>query len=165
MQRGQQRKIRAPGVSAPKCQEYAATDWHSGEIVHLRAERRNAESFCRLAELCVARSARRKRRVILLVDNFRIHTADGSKRVAALLKRHGRRLTLRYIPKYSPECMPMEMFWNDWRDQVTHNHNRQRMQELEGDSDGYFAKCARRPDNVLRTIGSPFHRRRQNHKN
>ncbi len=164
MRRGQQRKIRAPGVSPPKRQEFAATDWRSGQIIRIRAEHRNAESFCRLVEQCLTRSARRKRRVILLVDQFRIHTADGSKRVAELLKRYGRRLTLRYVPTYSPDCMPMEWFWNDWRDHVTHNHDRQHIAELETDSDDYFADCARHPEKVLRTLGSPFANGHQNHR-
>jgi hypothetical protein len=165
MPRGQQRKIRAPGVSPAKRQEYAASDWRTGAIVHLRSARRDAQSFCQLAEQCLARSARRKRRVILLVDNFRIHTPEGSRLVAALLKQYGRRLTLRYIPKYAPDCLPMELFWNDWRDHVTHNHGRERMLDLESDSDGYYEACRRHPEKVLRTLGSPFAHRRHNRKN
>src|SRR5512147_26998 len=67
MRRGQQRKIRAPGVHPPKREEYAATDWRSGKVVRIRALRRTAEAFCQLAEKCLQRSARRKRRVILVV--------------------------------------------------------------------------------------------------
>jgi hypothetical protein len=36
---------------------------------------------------------------------------------------------------------------------------------LEHDSDGYFARRARDPQGVLRTIHSPFVHRRQNHRN
>jgi hypothetical protein len=121
MLRGQQRKIRAPGVHPPKRHECVATDWRTGTIVRLRSEKRNAQAFCRLVEMCLARSARRKRRVIIVVDRARIHTAEGSRLVVELLKRYGGRVRLRYPPSYSPECMPMERFWNDWRDQVTHN--------------------------------------------
>lgn len=163
MFRGQQRKIRAPGVRPPKRQECAATDWRTGDIVRIRSKKRDSEAFCRLAEKCLARSARRKRRVILVTDGAKIHTAEGSKRVAQLLKRHGHRLQLRYIPGYSPECMPMEWLWEDWRDQVTHNHDRIKLSDLERDSDNYFARRARNPQKVLRTIGSPF-AKRQNRK-
>lgn len=156
MRRGQQRKIRAPAVSPQKCQEFVATDWRDGHRMRIRAAQRNAESFCRLAEQGLTRSARRKRRGMRGVDQFRIHTPDGSKRVAALLKRYGRRLTFRYVPKYSPDCMPMEWFWNDWRDHVTHNHERQDIAEREADSDNYFADCTCHPEKVLQTIGSPF---------
>ncbi len=156
MVRGQQRRVPAPGVHPPKREEFAATDWRSGQIVRVRAEKRNAEAFCRLVEQCLARSARRHRRVIMLVDSARFHTKDGSKRVADLLKRYRRRLRLRYIPSYAPECMPMELFWNDWRDHVTHNHDRETIIDLEKDSDRYFVWCAKHPQAVLRTIGSPF---------
>jgi hypothetical protein len=165
MRRGQQRRIRAPGVSPPKRQECAATDWRTGTIVRVRAEKRNAAAFCQLLEACLARSAHRKRRVIVVVDRAKVHTPEGSRLVASLLKTYGRRLKLRYLPGYSPECMPMELLWNDWRDQVTHNHDRIRMGELERDSDGYFAHCARHPDKVLRTINSPFAKRCQSRRN
>ncbi len=156
MLRGHQRRVRAPGVHPPKREEFAATDWRSGQMVRVRAETRNAEAFCRLVEQCLERSGRRRRRVIIVVDGARFHTKEGSKRVAALLKRHGRRLRLRYIPSYAPDCMPMELFWNDWRDHVTHNHARENIIDLESDSDRYFAWCAKHPQAVLRTIGSPF---------
>jgi len=159
MFRGRQRKIRAPGVRPPKRNECAATDWRTGEVVRVRSERRSAEAFCQLIELCVARSARRKRRVIIVTDRAKIHRADGSKKVAALLKRYGRRVTLRYVPSYSPECSPMELLWNDWRDNVTHNHDRDRIEELERDSDNYFKRRARDPQTVLRTLASPFGKR------
>lgn len=165
MLRGQQRKIRAPGVHPPKRQECAATDWRTGTIVRVRAEKRDAEAFCRLVEKCLARSARRKRRVLMVTDSARIHRPETSKRVAELGQRYGRRLRLWYIPKYSPECMPMERLWNDWRDQVTHNHDRQHIHELESDSDHYFKCRARVPRRVLRTLGSPFARCSQKRKN
>jgi hypothetical protein len=163
--RGHQRKIRAPGVRPPKRHECAATDWRNGTIVRIRAEKRNAQAFCRLVERCMTRSARRKRHVIMVVDGARIHKPEGSRRVADLLQRCGQHLKLRYLPGYSPECMPMELLWNDWRDQVTHNHDRLKITELESDSDRYFARCARHPDAVLRRIGSPFAKRCQNRKN
>jgi hypothetical protein len=165
MLRGQQRKIRAPGVHPPKRHECAATDWRTGTIVRIRAEKRNAKAFCRLIKKCMARSVRRKRRVIMVVDRARIHTPEGSRLVTDLLKMYGKRLHLRYLPSYSPECMPMEIFWNDWRDQVTHNHDRLKIKDLEQDSDRYFARCARHPDVVLRRIGSPFAKRCQNRRN
>jgi hypothetical protein len=110
MLRGKQHKIRAPGIHPPKRHECAATDWRTGTIVRIRSEKRNAQAFCRLAEKCMTRSARRKRRVIIVVDRARIHTPEGSRLVAELLKTYGGRLRLRYLPSYSPECMPMEIF-------------------------------------------------------
>ena len=165
MIRGHQKKVRAPGLSPPKRHECAATDWRTGDIVRVRATNRNAAAFCRLIEKCIRRSSRRKRRVIIVTDRARIHTQEGSREVAALMHRYGRRLRLRYVPSYCPECMPMELLWNDWRDQVTHNHDRLKISELEHDSDYYFSRRARNPKAVLKTIGSPFVSRFQNHRN
>lgn len=161
MIRGQQKKVPAPGVHPPKCYEFAAADWRTGSVLHGRSESRNAAAFCRLVERCVARSAKRKRRVILVTDSLKIHTAKGSRKVAAMLQEHGRHLTLRYIPKYAPECMPMEHFWEDWRDHVTNDHERSQLAQLRGDSDRHFARSRRNPRRVLQTLGSPFAHRRQ----
>jgi hypothetical protein len=163
MLRGRQKKVRAPGVHPPKRHECAATDWRTGDIVRVRGEKRDAVTFCRLLEACLARSARRKRRVIMVTDRAKIHTKEGSRLVRELLERYGRRLRLRYVPLYSPDCQPMEKLWNDWRDNVTHNHDRLRIEDLEGDSDRYFEQRAQDPAGVLRTISSPFAKRRQNH--
>ncbi len=90
MIRGEQKKIRAPGVHPPKRHECAATDWRAGHIVRIRAEKRNAAAFCRSVEKCIKRSARRKRRVIIVTDGAKIHTPEGSRQVADLLKRYER---------------------------------------------------------------------------
>ena len=162
MLRGQQRKVRAPGIRPPKRHECAATDWRTGDICKVRAKKRNGETFCKLVEKCMARSAQRKRRVIIVTDGANFHKPEKSKRVKELCQRYGRRLKLVYLPKYSPECMPMEKLWNDWRDNVTHNHDRDQINKLAADSDGYFARCKRDPQRVLHTIGSPFAKRQRN---
>jgi hypothetical protein len=164
MPRGQQRLVKAPGVHPPKRHEIVAVDWRSGDIVRVRSLQRNAAAFCQLIEQCLARSARRKRRVIIVTDRAGFHRRETSKRVAALLDRYGRRLQLRYVPSYSPECNPTELLWNDWRHHVTHDHDRSDIADLEHDSDGYFRRRARDKGSVLRTIGSPL-RRRQNRRN
>src|ERR1700739_4919669 len=94
MLRGEQRKIRAPGVHPPKRHECAATDWRTGDIVRIRVQRRDAAGFCRLVEKCLMRSARRKRRVIIVTDRVRIHTSEGSRQVAELFKPYRSRLKL-----------------------------------------------------------------------
>src|SRR5262245_31758700 len=90
MLRGHQKKVRAPGVKPPKRQECAATDWRTGAIVRVRGAKRDAVTFGRLLEACLARSARRKRRVIMVTDRAKIHTQEGSRLVRALLQRCGR---------------------------------------------------------------------------
>lgn len=161
MLRGEQRLIRAPGISPPKRQEYGAVDWRTGDLVQIRAEKRNSAGFCQLVEACLARSADRKRRVILVVDGAKFHRPEKSRLVRQLCERVGHRLKLVFIPKYSPECMPMELFWNDWRDHVTHNHDRLTLGQLVGDSDRYMRRQKHNPQALLRTIGSQFAERKR----
>ena len=156
MLRGQQRKIRAPDLRPPKRHEYGAVDWRTGDLIQTRAAQRNSEGFCRLVEKCMLGSVARKRRVLMIVDGANFHRPEKSRLVRQLCARYGRRLKLVYIPKYSPECMPMELFWNDWRDNVTHNHDRIALPELIGDSARYLRRRQRNPRAVLRTLGSPF---------
>ena len=162
MLRGQQRKLPAPGTKPPKRHECAATDWRTGAICKVRSPKRNAQAFCKLVEKCITRSARRKRRVVMLTDGARFHKPEHSRLVRAVCAKYGARLQLIYIPAYAPECMPMEQLWNDWRNQVTHNHDRAQIKQLAADSDMYFARCKRNPQRVLHTLGSPFARRQRN---
>lgn len=155
MKRGHQRKIPAPGTNV-KRHENAATDWRTGDIVRARSEHRDAVTFCHVIDLCVARSAQRRRRTLVIVDNARIHRAETSNAVKALLARHGKHLRLAYIPAYAPDEEPQEQFWGTWRDHVTHNHQRRRITQLEKDSDRYFAWCAQHPQSVLHAISSPY---------
>lgn len=155
MKRGHQCKIPAPGTNV-KRHENAASDWRTGDIVRARSDHRDAVTFCHVIDLCVARSARRRRRTLVIVDNARIHRPETSNAVKALLARYGKHLRLVYIPAYAPNEEPQEKFWGTWRDHVTHNHRRGRITQLEKDSDRYFAWCAQHPQSVLRAIGSPY---------
>jgi transposase len=128
----------------------------------VRSPKREATAFGKLIEKCMARSARRKRRVIIVTNGARFHKPEHSRFVRALCDKYGPRLKLIYIPAYAPECLPMEHLWNDWRDNVTHNHERSQINQLAADSDGYFARCKRHPQRVLHTIGSPFAHHQRN---
>ncbi|MCL6547200.1 MAG: transposase [Bryobacteraceae bacterium] len=74
-------------------------DWRTGQLVWLRAPKRN---LCRLVEKWLARSARRRRRVLMVVDGAQFHRPEKSRLVHQLCQRYGRRLKPVYIPKYSP---------------------------------------------------------------
>jgi hypothetical protein len=155
--RGRQRKIRAPGTNE-KRHLFGATDWREGEVVRRYNDKRDAKTFCELADECVARSRKRGRRAILVVDNFLIHLPERARKVRELVERHGRWLELVYLPKYSPDLQPQEALWRVWRSRVTHNHQRETLEELELDSEVCFAGWQADPLAVLRAIGSPFAR-------
>ncbi len=93
---------------------------------------------------------------MVLCDNARTHTPEGSLLVRALLAKHGGNLVLVYTPKYDPEANRIEWLWRMSRKQVTHNHQRRRMEELIEDAKAHFRRLREHPQAVLRHIGSPY---------
>jgi transposase len=156
--RGHQRQIPAPGKNR-KRHLFVAVDWRDGTAVRRYSDRRNARTFCELGDALVWRSRRRKHRAIIVLDNAWFHRPDKSRQVADLLQRHGPWLTLVFLPAYSPELQPLDHLFRVWRSEVTHNHHRTGLDMLEADSEAFFNRCARYPQRILRTIGSPFRTR------
>jgi len=160
--------------TAPLLAEYLAreTGIRVGEVLRYYADHRDSATFCSLAARCVARSQSRGRRgpltkspnfvgtpgrAILLVDNLRIHTPEGARKVQDLVAHYGGEwMELVYLPKYSPDLQPQEKLWRVWRARVTHNHQRTTLEELEADSEACFAEWDADPMAVFRIIGSPF---------
>ncbi len=93
---------------------------------------------------------------MVLCDNARTHTPEGSLLVRALLAKHGGNLVLVYTPKYDPEANRIEWLWRMSRKEVTHNHQRKRMEDLIEDAKAHFRRLREHPQEVLSHIGSPF---------
>ena len=80
--------------------------------------------------------------------------ADSQKQADALAGQ----VVLVFQPKYSPELQPVERLWRQWRPNVTHNHTRGVLEELEGDSDRWLGRAATDPAGVLQMLGMPIER-------
>jgi putative transposase len=81
-----------------------------------------------LAHLDDLRSRLRRYRVIhVICDSAKCHTSD---EVAVYLWEHRERIKLHPLPKYSPDCNPIERVWWHLHEAVTRNHRCQSMQEL-----------------------------------
>ena len=131
MKRGQQSGVETPGNNQKR---YLAgsVHWRTGRVILTEGkpkEGRSAALFLR--HLDDLRRAFRHYRVIhVLCDNAGTHTAEGSKLVRAYLKAWGHRVTVHYLPKYSPDTNPIERVWWRLHEAVTRNHRCQTMQEL-----------------------------------
>lgn len=154
MKRGQQRKVRAPGTNQ-KRSVAAAVDIGDGEIQWRTDERRCAVQFGLLGTQCIVRSRRRRRLAILLVDNAKSHQLGKTGIVRRFLDAWRGSVVLVYLPAYSPDLMPAEQIWRQWRPNVTHNHTRSEMEPLVGDSDRWFERQNCTPSNVLRMLVIP----------
>jgi hypothetical protein len=106
MTRGEQAELGTPGTNVKR---YLAgsMSWRSGELVVTRGTRRNAELFVRHLE-DLRRRFRHYRKVHVICDNARFHTAAGSRAVRQYLAGHGDRVVLHYLPAYSPQDNPIE---------------------------------------------------------
>ena len=70
---------------------------------------------------------RRYRKIHVICDNAKCHTSEA---VAVYLWEHRDRIDLHLLPKYSPDCNPIERVWWNLHDRITRNHQCQSMQEL-----------------------------------
>jgi len=128
MPRGQQAEVVTPGTNVKRYLS-GSMSWRTGELVATQGTRRNAELFVAHLE-DLRRRFRYCRRIHVICDNARFHTAAGSKVVRAYLAEHGGRIVLHYLPAYSPNDNPIERVWWHLHEQVTRNHRCESIEEL-----------------------------------
>ena len=148
-----QRRVQAPGQNAKKC-GFGLVDWREGWFDWALADNRAAEPFCGQLRRAVQRSKARGRVAIVLLDNLGIHTPRRSKLLRALLEEYKDDLLLVYTPTYDPDANRIEWLWRALRATVTHNHQRQTLEELLADARVWADALT--PAEVLAHIGSPF---------
>ena len=152
MQRGEQRKVLAPGTN-DKRSVAAATDVGDGACLWRTDDRRCAAQFGLLLQRCIRRSSARRRIAILLVDNAQSHRVGKTGLIRAFLDVWPGKVVLVFLPPYSPDLQPAERLWRQWRPSVTHNHTRSTMEQLVADSDDCLTRLAREPNAVRRALG------------
>ncbi len=150
-----QRQVRAPGYNQ-KSVGFVAVDWRDGWCAWGIVPGRTAATFVAQMDFLVERSQQRGRVALVLLDNLKIHTPAGAKKVRAALERHGTNLRLVYTPAYDPDANPIERLFPPFRRAVTHNHHRDNAADLYRDAIEYFQEEDKHPARALRHIGSPF---------
>ncbi len=103
----------------------------------------------------VARSTARGRVAIIIADNLKTHTAQGSLLVQSMVAELSDRLSLVYTPAYDPDANRIEWLWRISRRVVTHNQQRRDFEALLADVRTHFESLTCLPDELLRHIGSP----------
>jgi transposase len=150
-----QRLIEAPGDNR-KVYGFGLVDWRDGWFDGRIATGRTADVFCEQVRAAVARSKARGRVAIIIADNLKTHTAQGSLLVRSMLTELSDQLSLVYTPAYDPDANRIEWLWRISRRIVTHNHHRRDFESLLTDARAHFESLTRTPDDLLRHIGSPF---------
>lgn len=91
----------------------------TGALFVLTTSKFNAASFKRfLQKFLKKRTRRKKKKVLMVLDNARYHKAHELKDYLEHVKD---RLELLFLPPYSPELNPIEMVWRETRRNVTNN--------------------------------------------
>jgi transposase len=117
MPKGQQARVETPGDNTKR---YLAgsLNWRTGAVIVTPGEHRDAALFvAHLDEL--RRRLRRYKKIHVILDNAKFHE---SWPVAEFLYQYGDRVVLHFLPKYAPECNPIERVWWHLHDEITRNH-------------------------------------------
>jgi transposase len=126
MRRGEQAEVVTPGDNE---KNYLAASLHGRTGVLLapvRGPKRNGTLVAaHLDEL--GRSLRRYRKVHVFCDNAKTHKCAAVNKV---LKAHRGRVVLHFLPRYAPECNPVERVWWHLREEITRNHRCRSLEEL-----------------------------------
>ncbi len=89
-----------------------------------------------------------KGKIYLILDNARWH---GSKEWSLFVAKHKRKLSIIYLPAYSPELNPVERVWEMTRRVVTHNRYFGSVKELGTALNSNFMKYDH-PNETLLTL-------------
>jgi transposase len=113
MRRGRQVEVPSPGQNQ-KVYAFGGVDFATGELLthvpNLPKGGKNSAQFLIWFGKLVERARRRRKRVILVIDNGPIHTA---KRVRAVLEDPAIRKLVHviWLPKYAPDLNDQERVW------------------------------------------------------
>jgi transposase len=117
MRQGQQAEVNTPGQNA-KQYVFGAVNYVTGALVWVPWPNKNNVGFRQLLQQVVAQHKHTPVKVVIILDNFRIHKA---KAVQAWLHTHRAQLRLYFLPTYSPRLNPIERVWRHFRRNVTDN--------------------------------------------
>jgi putative transposase len=119
MRQGEQASVVTPGDNEKRYLA-ASLHWRTGSLLApVPGRKRDGQLVAaHLEEL--GRRLRRYRVIHVICDNAKIHDCAAVHRV---LQAHPGRIVLHFLPKYAPECNPVERVWWRLREAITRNHS------------------------------------------
>jgi transposase len=117
MRLGEQTQVNTPGQNA-KQYVLGAVHYVTGALVWLTWTNKNNVGFRQLLKQVLAVHEHATAKIVIVVDNFRIHKA---KAVQAWLRSYRTQIRLYFLPTYSPRLNPIERVWRHFRRNVTDN--------------------------------------------
>lgn len=148
MRCGEQTQVNTPGQNA-KQYVLGAVNYVTGTLIWLAWPSKNNVGFRQLLQQIVAVHETLSVKIVIVVDNFRIHKA---KTVLAWLGRHRAHLRLYFLPTYSPRLNPIERLWRHFRRNVTDNFYFGTMRRLMNAVNAFLIELASTPPVILSII-------------
>lgn len=126
MRRGQQAEVVTPGDN-DKCYLAGSLHWRTGKLFRTSGPQRDAKLFVRhLHDL--RRHLRCYKKIHVICDNAGFHW--NCWEVWEFVARYGDRVVLHFLPKYAPQCNPIERVWWHLHEEITRNHQCHTLEEL-----------------------------------
>ncbi len=148
MRRGQQTQVFTPGKNA-KQYVFGAVNYVTGALCWLPWPNKNNVGFRQLLNQVMAWHENDGRKIVVVVDNFRIHHA---KAVQAWLQRHRTQLRLYFLPTYAPRLNPIERVWRHFRRNVTDNYFFRTLSRLMTAVESFLSELAESPAIILNIV-------------
>jgi transposase len=141
--RGQRVRIPAAGTNQKLC-VYGAINYRSGQTHYLIHPRKNSFQFTAFLEQLL--EAKRRQRVVLVLDNASYHVTN---KTLAVLASHAHHVFVVWLPKYSPELNAIEGLWGYLKRSGTNNYYFGSVERLEVALDQVFTALNHQPETAL----------------
>lgn len=148
MRRGQQTQVGTPGKNATQY-VYGAVHYTRGALLWLPWAHKDNGGFRQLLSAMLAAHAHEARPIVVVVDNFRIHSAQA---VQLWLRAHRRRIRLYFLPTYAPQLNPIERVWRHVRRKVTDNYFFRTLPRLMHKLETFLTELAHSPAVILSIV-------------
>jgi transposase len=148
MRLGQQTEIDTPGQNA-KQYVFGAVNQITGALIWIPWTNKNNVGFRQLLNKVLEQHASDTTKVVMVLDNYRIHKA---KAVREWQRRHRREFRLYFLPTYSPRLNPIERVWRHFRRNVTDNYFFKTMSRLMRAVEDFLTELAQAPAIVLKIV-------------
>ena len=126
MAKGRQAEVVTPGDN-DKCYLAGSLHWRTGRLIATRGDNRDGALFvAHLHDL--RRRLRRYKKIHVICDNAGFH--HNCWPVWEFVARYGKRVVLHFLPKYAPECNPVERVWWHLHEEITRNHQCRTLDDL-----------------------------------
>lgn len=145
-ERGKQRKIKTYGKHRG-VKLVGVLNYESGKIYCEEHESYDAKVFLKFLQNILLRYPSGK--IVLVLDNARIHHA---KLLTSFLGKNRNRLTLMFLPPYSPDLNLIEGLWKWLKEKVVYNVFYKTVPEIRNNVNSFLDYVSANPDLVINRL-------------